>query len=237
MHYFKRNIGDYHKKAGKLSMLEHGAYTLLLDSCYDREQFPTLELAIEWCWARSDEEIAAIKFILHKFFVLEGDIYIQSRVKEELDNYKTNSLINKEIAIKREEVRRTNRANNNTNRSRTDHEPPPNQEPRTNNHIKNIVDDKTVNCPYSEIIKVYNEILITLPRVKELTSKRKSVLLVRWKENKDRQNIEWWAKLFRFIDKSDFLTGRNGAWMSCSFDWIIKSDNLVKIIEGNYDNK
>jgi len=29
MHYFKRNIGDYHKKAGRLSMLEHGAYTLL----------------------------------------------------------------------------------------------------------------------------------------------------------------------------------------------------------------
>ena len=43
MHYFKRNIGDYHKKAGRLSMLEHGAYTLLIDSCYDRERFPTMD--------------------------------------------------------------------------------------------------------------------------------------------------------------------------------------------------
>ena len=37
MHYYKRNIGDYHKKAGRLSMIEHGAYTLLIDACYDRE--------------------------------------------------------------------------------------------------------------------------------------------------------------------------------------------------------
>ena len=39
MHYFKFNIGDYHKKAGRLSMLQHGAYTLLIHACYDREKF------------------------------------------------------------------------------------------------------------------------------------------------------------------------------------------------------
>ena len=57
MHYYKRNIGDYAKKAGRLTMLQHGAYTLLIDSCYDREKFPTLEDAIEWTWASSDDEI------------------------------------------------------------------------------------------------------------------------------------------------------------------------------------
>lgn len=75
MHYFKRNIGDYHKKAGRLTMLQHGAYTLLMDACYDRERFPTLEDAIDWCWASSDEEIAAVKFVLGKFFVLENVRY------------------------------------------------------------------------------------------------------------------------------------------------------------------
>jgi len=68
VHYFKRNIGDYHKKAGRLSMLEHGAYTLLLDACYDREEFPTMEEALDWCWARSDDEEAAVRFVLNKFF-------------------------------------------------------------------------------------------------------------------------------------------------------------------------
>ena len=60
MHYYKRNLGDYAKKAGRLSMIEHGAYTLLLDACYDRERFPTLEEAIEWTWARTPEEVAAV---------------------------------------------------------------------------------------------------------------------------------------------------------------------------------
>ncbi len=57
MHYYKKNIGDYHKKAGRLTMLQHGAYTLLMDSCYDREEFPTLEQAIEWVWASTTEEV------------------------------------------------------------------------------------------------------------------------------------------------------------------------------------
>jgi uncharacterized protein YdaU (DUF1376 family) len=133
MHYYKRNIGDYHKKAGRLSMLEHGAYTLLIDACYDRERFPTEEDAIDWCWARSDEEITAVRFVLGKFFDLDGDIYVQQRIADEIDAYKGMALKNKEIAEKREEIRRTKRAGVNTERAPTVNESPPNQEPRTKN--------------------------------------------------------------------------------------------------------
>ena len=76
MHYYKRNIGDYAKKAGRLSTLQHGAYTLLIDSCYDREEFPTLEQAIEWTWVESPEEIEAVKFVLHKFFIQIGRAHV-----------------------------------------------------------------------------------------------------------------------------------------------------------------
>lgn len=106
MHYFKRNIGDYHKKAGRLTMVEHGAYTLLLDACYDRERFPTEEEAIDWCWARNDEEIAAVKFVLSKFFTFENGIYVQHRVKEEIEAYKAKSENNARIAREREAKRR-----------------------------------------------------------------------------------------------------------------------------------
>jgi uncharacterized protein YdaU (DUF1376 family) len=133
MHYFKMNIGDYAKKAGRLSMIEHGAYTLLIHSCYDRERFPTLEDAIDWCWARTDEEKAAVQFVLSKFFDLQDGFYVQSRIQEEIDKYHENATTNKRIATEREEKRR--------NKARTLHElcssvnePPPNQEPLTNNH-------------------------------------------------------------------------------------------------------
>ena len=132
MHYFKLNIGDYAKKAGRLSMLEHGAYTLLIHACYDRERFPTFEEALEWCWVRTPEEEAAVKFVLGKFFTLDNGVYVQNRIQEEIDKYHGNAETNRRIATEREEKRR--------NKARTVHEtcssvnePPPNHKPRTIN--------------------------------------------------------------------------------------------------------
>jgi uncharacterized protein YdaU (DUF1376 family) len=130
MHWYKRNLGDYAKKAGRLTMLQHGSYTLLLDACYDREQFPTLEQAIEWTWACTEIEIEAVKFVLERFFKLGADgVFMQDRVLEELLDYQAKADKNKQIAIDRE----TNRKLNSTNRAQVVNEPPPNQEPITSN--------------------------------------------------------------------------------------------------------
>lgn len=126
MHYYKRNIGDYAKKAGRLSMLEHGAYTLLIDACYDRERFPSKEEAMEWCWARTPDEIAAVEFVLSRFFTLEDGTYTQERIADELAKYHENAARNSKIATEREAKR--------TERARSVHKTPPNQEPLTNNH-------------------------------------------------------------------------------------------------------
>ncbi|NBX50200.1 DUF1376 domain-containing protein [bacterium] len=134
MHYYKKNIGDYAKKTGRLTMLQHGAYTLLIDSCYDRETFPTIDEAIEWTWASSTEEIEAVKFVLKKFFVFQNGLYVQNRIREELDNYHNNAETNKRIAIEREAKRREKR----TKREQFVNEPPPNQEPLTINQEPNI---------------------------------------------------------------------------------------------------
>ena len=137
MHYYKRNIGDYAKKAGRLSIIEHGVYNLLIDACYDRERFPTEEEAIDWVWARTDEEIDAVKFVLKKFFTLDGEVYVQTRIQEELNEYHAMSTRNAEIAQKREEKRTGRQRSVNeasTKRERSVNETPPNQEPLTNNH-------------------------------------------------------------------------------------------------------
>ena len=129
MHYYKRNLGDYAKKAGRLTMLQHGAYTLLLDACYDREQFPTLSEALDWTWASTTAEEEAVRFVLGKFFTLEGDVYVQKRIQEEIDDYKRKADTNARIARERE----AKRHQSSTNRVRVVNEPPPNQEPRTKN--------------------------------------------------------------------------------------------------------
>lgn len=160
MHYYKKNIGDYHKKAGRLSMLEHGAYTLLLDACYDREQFPTLEEAIDWTWARSEAEIDAVKFVLSKFFSLEDGIYVQNRIKEELESYTQKALKNSEIAREREEKRR-NQTRNVHETSPEEHEAPPNHKPLTINQepLTNNQEPLTTNQKILEQPSQGNEIL------------------------------------------------------------------------------
>ena len=143
MHYYKRNLGDYAKKAGRLTMLQHGAYTLLIDSCYDRELFPTLEQALEWTWASTEAEVEAVKFVLNRFFVIDTQgTYIQDRILTELLNYQKNADTNKRIADEREAKRRAN----NTKRVQVVDEATPNQEPLTINH-KPIKDKATGVAP------------------------------------------------------------------------------------------
>lgn len=89
MHYYKRNIGDYAKKAARLTILQHGVYNLLIDACYDRERFPTREEAIDWTWASTSEEAQAVDFVLRKFFTLDEKtgVYVQPRIAEEIAEY------------------------------------------------------------------------------------------------------------------------------------------------------
>lgn len=112
-------------------MLQHGAYTLLIDACYDRERFPTLEEALEWTWASTEAEIEAVSFVLKKFFTANDDgVYEQKRIVEELAKYHETAKTNKRIAIERE----TKRRENSTKRARPVNEAPPNHKPLTKNH-------------------------------------------------------------------------------------------------------
>ena len=154
MHYYKRNLGDYAKKAGRLTMLQHGAYTLLIDSCYDRELFPTLEQALEWTWASTEAEVEAVKFVLNRFFLLDKDgCYVQDRILDELLHYQKNADTNKRIADEREAKRRENR----TKRVQVVDEAPPNQEPLTINHKPKRESATSVACPPDVSQQIWND--------------------------------------------------------------------------------
>ena len=42
--------------------------------------------------------------------------------------------------------------------------------------------------------------------------------------------------LFEKAEASDFLKGANREWKA-NFDWLINETNMVKVLEGNYDNR
>lgn len=100
MNYYKRHIGDYAAKAGHLSPLEHGIYTLLLDAYYNREEGPTRAEAIRWARARTKEEIAAVDSVLAEFFDERDGRHTQTRVEEELAAFRQRQETNRKLGAK-----------------------------------------------------------------------------------------------------------------------------------------
>ena len=90
MNYYERHLGDYAKDAGHLSMLEHGAYSLLLDRYYATEHaIVSREDAYRVCRARSRDERAAVDAVLREFFVSDGESFINCRAEEEIAKART----------------------------------------------------------------------------------------------------------------------------------------------------
>lgn len=96
-------------------------------------------------------------------------------------------------------------------------------------------------CPHQQIIDLYHEILPSARRIRDWTPSRAKVLRTRWREDKKRQNLEWWETLFKYIAGCDFLMGRistpGRAPFEIALDWILKPENLIKIREGAYENR
>lgn len=95
-------------------------------------------------------------------------------------------------------------------------------------------------CPHDNIINLYHEILPTGTKVKSWTDTRKSHLRSRWREEEKRQNLDYWKLFFSKVSESDFLMGRvhskDRKPFKVALDWLVNSENFVKVIEGKYDN-
>ena len=95
--------------------------------------------------------------------------------------------------------------------------------------------DYLVKVPYQKIVDLWNRTTTTLPKVKALSNTRRIAIKRIWTETEN--SLEQIEKVFQQVQDSDFLTGRNGSWSMCGFDWVLKPANWQKVIEGNYQNK
>jgi len=118
----------------------------------------------------------------------------------------------------------------------TSKRPTNDQQTTTNEEYKNIRNKDNTHVellPYDEIVDAWNRICISLPRVKRLTDARRRKIKARLEQN-DLGDI---LNAMKAVEASDFLSGRGGGWRA-SFDWLMNSDsNIVKVLEGNYENR
>ena len=101
---------------------------------------------------------------------------------------------------------------------------------------------KKASLKTDKIAELFNSTCVSLAKVKLLSKSRISQVEARLKEIKQAPEtcVSFLQELFARIERSDFLTNRNGLnrnnWKA-TFDWIFAPRNFLKIIEGNYDNK
>lgn len=104
----------------------------------------------------------------------------------------------------------------------------------------------TCDCPQQELVAMYHEILPELPRVRVWDGQRAKNMASRWRQwmNAKRQDgspcytdresgLVYWRRFFEYIRESSFLMGNAGKWKA-SLDWIVKAENMAKIIERKY---
>ena len=90
-----------------------------------------------------------------------------------------------------------------------------------------------IKTDYVQIVNLFHDHVKSLPRIRTLNETRKATIRNLLKE----YSVDDFETVFRKAESSDFLSGRSGKWTACSFDWLIKPSNFLKVIEGNYDNK
>ena len=119
-----------------------------------------------------------------------------------------------------------------------------------NNKLKNKLNNKLFNLQksesqnksdvlsdkpkYDDVLSLYNTVCLELSKVLKLSAKRKKQI--------DKMlslgyTLEDFKKVFENTQKSSFLCGKSGnrSWKA-NFDWLIKEDNFLKVLEGNYQD-
>lgn len=97
---------------------------------------------------------------------------------------------------------------------------------------KNMVSDEPPSSSQIDtFLTLYHEICTSLPTVRSLTDKRKKAI----KTLLSKISLEEIKEAFQKVESTPFLKGENDRGWKATIDFLVKHDNLVKILEGFYD--
>ena len=120
-----------------------------------------------------------------------------------------------------------------TNRAESPLLNPEYMNPESLNHEK-VVQPSSSPVPYDEVVKAYNSFCTKLRQVSKITDSRKKAIKARWNQN---DSITFYYNYFSQANETPFLTGANdNNWMA-DFDWLMKENNMAKVLEGKYDDR
>jgi len=104
----------------------------------------------------------------------------------------------------------------------------------TDIEITTLVNRKRIDpTDYLKIVDLYHSICKSLPSISKLTESRKKAIKNRLKDYTEDDIIQ----AFSMAQQSKFLTGDNDRNWTATFDFILKPEKFVGILEGKYSNK
>ena len=134
VNFYKHFIGDYARDTQHLTMVEHGAYRLMLDGYYATgKPLPDDSARLYRMLGAMDRaEQAAVETILAEFWRQTPDGWVNKRATKEIERANERAETNARIAQERETKRATNRSptfRSQTRASASSAEPEPEPEP------------------------------------------------------------------------------------------------------------
>ena len=94
----------------------------------------------------------------------------------------------------------------------------------------------TQKVDYSKLLEFFNQTISesgsVIKEIRQLTERRKLAIQARARENGKESLME----VIKQAAKSDFLNGHNDRSWVADFDWLMRPNNFVKVLEGNYNN-
>lgn len=182
--------------------------------------------------------------IFEKFEKDEEGNYYNKRLEEEVFRRKNYSESRRRNRLKKkdeedEEGQKNKTYEKDINNICSSHEKHMETETETETITENININKNKNekekkiNKYNDVIEIYNAYCTNLAQVQKLTEKRKIAINKLLKEI----NIEQFKEICMIANKSDFLTGNNDRNWKADFDFIIRPDKAVSILEGKYSYK
>lgn len=97
--------------------------------------------------------------------------------------------------------------------------------------IKEVQKEKPID--YQHIINLYNSICVSLPSVRSLSEARKKAIKARLTT----YTTDDFRQCFENAEASSFLKGGNNRNWIATFDWLIKDQNMAKVLDGNYSDR
>jgi len=247
MHFYQFHIGDYKSHTHHLCLIEDLAFRRLLDHYYLHEvPIKQRDIARQIGMRDNEQEVLAV---LNEFFVSTEKGFVNPRADEEIAKYRKFSEDGKKGAAMRWHKGSNGEANSPPNATPIATN---NQEPITNNHIKESKDSLSAGlptCPHQDILNLYKKHLPQLAQPRVWDGVRQTNLRQRWLQaakpsifspkgySSQAEGLAWWDSFFGYIANDTKLAQgfetKDRTWRP-DLVWIVNATNFAKIIDGKY---